>query len=369
MKRIALFRPAISEDAIAAAAEVLRSGWLGLGPRTAEFEQAFAAYVGNRHCVGLNSATAALHLAVRLLDLPEGAEVITTPLTFVSTNHAILYERCTPIFADVEPDTGNLDVSSVAARIGPRTRAIMAVHFGGYPCDLDALYALARGHGLSVIEDCAHACGAVYRGRRVGGHGDLHAFSFHAVKNLAMGEGGALVVRGEAHAARLRRLRWLGIDKDTFQRTQGEQYRWDYDVPEVGFKYHMSDLQAAIGLVQLRRLDAENARRAEIVARYRRGLVEVAGVRLLRRDPDRSSSDHLCCILAENRDGLIAKLGSRGIETGVHYRRNDVYPMYRRDDSLVHAERFWRAAMSLPLHLHLTDEDVDRVIDGIRSGW
>lgn len=369
MKRIALFRPVISEEAIAAAADVLRSGWLGLGPRTAEFERAFAAYVGNRHCVGLNSATAALHLALRLLDLPEGSEVITTPITFVSTNHAILYERCTPVFADVEADTGNLDVSSIDARIRGRTRVILAVHYGGYPCDIDALYALARARGLAVIEDCAHACGAVYRGERVGSHGGLHAFSFHAVKNLPMGDGGALVVRTDAHAVRLRQLRWLGIDKDTFRRAQGGQYSWDYDVPEVGFKYHMNDLQAAIGLAQLGRLEAENARRAGIVARYRSGLAEVPGVRLLRRDADRTSSDHLCCILAEDRDGLVAKLRSRGIETGVHYRRNDLYPMYRRDESLVNAERFWRTAVSLPLHLLLTDEDVEYVIEEIRSGW
>ena len=273
------------------------------------------------------------------------------------------------MWADVEADTGNVDVASIAPKISARTRAIVAVHYAGYPCDLDALYALARDHGLAVVEDCAHACGAVYRGARVGSHGDLHAFSFHAVKNLSMGDGGALVVRGEAHAARLRRLRWLGIDKDTFRRAQGGRYRWDYDVSEVGFKYHMNDLEAAIGLVQLGRLEAENARRAEIVARYRRGLAEVPGVRLLRRDPDRVSADHLACILAEDRDGLVAKLGASGIETGVHYRRNDGYPMYRRDDGLVNAERFWRAAVSLPLHLQLTDEDVDYVIDRIRSGW
>lgn len=367
--RIPLFRPVICPEAIDAVSEVLRSGWLGLGPRTAEFETAFASYVGNRHCVGLNACTAALHLALRVLDLPEGSEVITTPITFVSTNHAILYEHCKPVFADIQGDTGNLDIASIASKITDRTRAILAVHLGGYPCDLDELYALARSHRLHVIEDCAHACGSAYKGKRIGSHGELHAFSFHAVKNLPMGDGGALVVRDEKLDARLRRLRWLGIDKDTYHRTEGAGYSWNYDVPEVGFKYHMNDMQAAIGLAQLKRLEAENARRAQIVARYRRGLGDVPGVRLLRQSDDRTSANHLCCILVERRDELVTKLKSVGIETGVHYRRNDLYSMYQHDDDLVNAERFWRSTLSLPLHLLLTEEQVDYIIAEIRGGW
>jgi perosamine synthetase len=366
---IALLKPLISEEAIEAVGEVLRSGWLGLGPKTAEFERAFAAYVGNRYCIGLNSCSAALHLALRILDLPEGSEVITTPITFVSTNHAILYERCTPVFADVQEDTGNLDVASAASKITGRTKAIMAVHLGGYPCDLDELYDLARSSGVAVIEDCAHACGAVYKGKRIGSHGELHAFSFHAVKNLPMGEGGALVVRDEKLDARLRRLRWMGIDKDTFQRARGTAYSWDYDVTELGFKYHLNDIHAAIGLAQLRRLDKDNARRAEIAARYRSGLGGVPGVRLLRQSGDRTGSNHLCCILVEKRDALVLKLKSAGIETGVHYRRNDLYRIYRCDDGLVNAERFWQSALSLPMHLLLTDEQVDYVIGQIKGGW
>jgi perosamine synthetase len=366
---IPLFRPVISPEAINAATEVLQSGWLGLGPRTAAFEAEFASYVGAPHCIGLNSCTAGLHLALRVLNLPEGSEVITTPITFVSTNHAILYERCIPVFADVHPDTGSLNIASVASRITDRTRAILAVHLGGYPCDLDELHALAKAHGLSVIEDCAHACGASYKGGRIGSHGDLHVFSFHAVKNLPMGDGGALVVRDKKLDARLRRLRWLGIDKDTYHRTSGESYSWNYDVPEVGYKYHMNDIQAAIGLAQLQRLEMENARRAQIVDRYRQGLRQTPGVRLPRYKQDRVSSNHLCCILAENRDGLVLKLKQAGVETGVHYRRNDLYPMYRYDPSLEGTEQYWRSTLSLPLHLQLSDEQVDYVIDQIRKGW
>ena len=367
-RNIPLFRPSISEDAIEAVAGVLRSGWLGLGPRTEEFERKFADYVDVPYCVGLNSCTSAIHLALKILDLPKDSEVITTPLTFVSTNHTILYEGLRPVFADVDPATGNLSVASVRAKITDHTRVLVVVHYGGYPADIDELYALARANGIAVIEDCAHACGATYRNRRVGSHGDLHAFSFHAVKNLPMGDGGALTVRSSDHDARLRRLRWLGIDKDTFRRTTSSSYDWEYDVPEVGFKYHMNDIEAAIGLAQLQYLDKENARRAEIAGLYRAALANVKGVELPPQSPDRSSSFHLFPIRVDNRNSLLSKLKSAGIGVGVHYRRNDEYPMYEHAD-LPGAESFSSRVMSLPMHMCLTDDDVGRVAGAIASGW
>jgi perosamine synthetase len=366
--RVQLFRPQLSEEAVRAASEVLRSGWLGLGPKTEEFEAAFASYTGAPWCVGLNSCTAALHSALHVLDMPAGSEVITTALTFVATNHAILYVGAKPVFADIEPDTGNLSVASVADRITDRTRAIMLVHYGGYPADIDEFYSLARERGIRVIEDCAHACGATYKGRQVGSHGDLHAFSFHAIKNLPMGEGGALTVRSKEHYERLRRLRWFGIDKETFRRTTEDRPQWEYDVTEVGFKYQMNDIQGAIGLEQLRILDEGNARRAAIAGQYREALSKTPGVRLTRGESDRTSSFHLCPILVENRHGLVAKLRKAEIEVGVHYRRNDEYRMYERQD-LPHTEYFWRSVLSLPMHLQLTDEQVSYVTDTITSGW
>ncbi len=365
---IPLFRPRISEEAIAAAGDVLRSGWLGLGPKTEEFEREFAAYVGGSHCVGLNSCTAAIHLALHVLDLPEGSEVITTPITFVSTNHAILYERLKPVFADVNPDTGNLDPASVRDRVTGNTRAIVVVHYGGYPADLDALYAIAEEYGLAVIEDCAHACGSEYKGRKIGSHGSLHAFSFHAVKNLPMGDGGALTVTSAELDARLRRLRWLGIDKDTYTRTERHAYHWEYDVAEVGFKYHMNDIAAAIGLAQLPRLDAENARRAEIADVYREGLKDVDGVKLPPLSDDRRSSYHLFPVIVERRNDLVDRLREKGIATGVHYRRNDEYSMYEKTN-LPGAAHFASHVMSLPMHLHLRDEDCEAISDTIRAGW
>jgi len=366
--RVSLFRPVICEEAIEAVCNVLRSGWLGLGPKTQAFEKAFADYVGAPCCVGLNSCTSALHLGLHLLNLSSGAEVITTPLTFVSTNHAILYEKCRPVFADIQPETGNLDVQSVAACITERTGAILLVHYGGYPCDLDEFYALARERRIPLIEDCAHACGATYKGKRIGSHGDIHAFSFQAVKNLPMGEGGALTVRSGEHDTRLRRLRCLGLDRDTFRRSEHQAYHWDYDVTEVGFKYYMNDIHAAIGLAQLLHLDESNARRSAIAAQYRELLSGVPGVRLLQYTDDRTSSFHLFCILAERRDALVEKLRAGGVDVSVHYRRNDHYPMYEEQD-LPNAERFWRRVISLPMQLSLTDGQIEYVAEIIRAGW
>ena len=369
--RIALFRPEICEEAIAAVGEVLRSGWLGLGPKTVAFERAFASYIGAPFCVGVNSATSALHLALRLLDLPEGSEVISTPLTFISTNHVILYERCRPVFADVQPRTGNLDVASIRKHITDKTKAIMLVHVGGYPCDLDEIYALAREHNLPVVEDCAHAAGSLYHGRRIGSHGggrDTQCFSFQAVKNLPMGDGGMVATRSADWDGRLRRLRWLGISADTYSRTGRLAYKWEYDITEVGFKYHMNDIQGAIGLAQLAILDRDNARRREIAQRYHRELAGVPGITIPKYGEDRASSYHLAIIFAEKRNALADKLRTHNIDTGVHYRRNDEYRMYEKQD-LPGVAWFGDRAMSLPLHMHLTDEHVGLVIEAIKAGW
>lgn len=369
--QIQLFRPLIREKAISAVSDTLRSGWIGLGPKTAEFENAFAQYVGAPYCVGVSSCTAALHLALKLLDLPTDSEVITTPITFVSTNHTILYEGLKPVFADVEPYTGNLDIKSVESKITEKTGAIIVMHYGGYPCDMDAFYSLGKKNGIAIIEDCAHACGAEYRGKRIGGFGDLHAFSFHAVKNLPMGDGGALTVSSKYHDQRLRVLRWMGIDKDTYERSDtatNKVYSWEYDVGEVGFKYHMNDIDAAIGIVQLQYLEQDNARRRKIADIYMSELAGVPGIELMRYEDDRKSSRHLCCVLAENRDNLVDKLRENNVGVGVHYKRNDLYPMYEKQN-LPNVEFFAKHTLSLPLHLHLKDEEVLFVCDIIKRGW
>ncbi len=367
--RIGLFRPLIGEDAIAEVVDVLRSGWLGPGPRTHAFETALAEYLGARHCVAVSSCTGAIRLALHVLDLPAGTPVVTTPLTFVATNQTILHERLVPVFADVDPETGLLDPASVATRVGETgAGAVLAVHYGGLPCDLDALGAICEEHGAALVEDAAHACGARYGGRRVGSGPGLVAFSFHAVKNLPMADGGALVTSSDEIAARARRLRWFGITRETFDRTSAEGYTWDYDVSELGFKLHTNDVAAALGLVGLKHLDEGNRRRAEIVERYRAGLEPIDGIHLSPRLPGRTSANHLAVALAERRDDLVRALADRGVETGVHYRPSYDYALFA-SDPLPGVEAFWRRAVSLPIHLGLADEDVERVVEAIGQGW
>lgn len=365
--RIELGGAHMSDAVLAAVAEVLRSGWLGQGPRVEAFERAFGEFCGGAHPVAVSSGTAALHLAVRLLDLPPGAEVVTTPITFIATNQVLLYENLVPVFADVEPRTGNVSVESMAERIGPRTGALMVTHYAGYPCDLDALYTLAHSRGLQVIEDCAHAAGARYRGRRIGSHEGLQAFSFQATKNLSAVDGGLLFARTETEAERARRLRWMGIDSSTYARTGAGGERPNvYAIPEPGYRYAMSDLNAAIALVQLEHLDPGNVRRAQLAARYAAGLAGVGSVQCLRYAPDRESSYHLYPVLSPRRDALAAHLRARGVVTGTHYSRCDRYPMFEAAD-LPAAEAYADAVLTLPMHLGLRDEDVDQVIDAVRA--
>ena len=366
---IQLFKPHVSEEAIASVSEVLRSGWIGLGPKTTEFEKAFAEYVGAKYAVAVNSATSALHLAAVVSGIQHGDEVLTTSLTFVSTNHVLLYQAAMPVFVDVLDSTLNIDLKKAEVLISPKTRAIMAVHYGGNPVDLDELYSFAARHHLAVIEDAAHACGASFRGKRIGSSG-LTCFSFHAVKNLPIGDGGMVTTNDVGIYERLQRLRWLGIDRSTFNRSVG-QYQWEYDVKEVGFKYHMNDIQAAIGLEHLKRLDEWNNRRREIVQMYHETLSDLPSrkIRFVEHTPSAVSANHLCAIRVPHRDRVVEALKKQGIGVGVHYKPNHSYPCYRdaRKGDLSITEKAYQELISLPLHLLLTNADVQEVCRALRT--
>lgn len=371
IKRIAmiqLFKPYVSPEAIRAVSEVLGSGWIGLGPKTAEFEKAFADYIGCRYAVAVNAATSALHLAVVASDIGEGDEVITTPLTFVSTNHVLLYEGASPVFCDVDDKTLNIDLQKAELLVTPRTKAIMAVHYGGNPVDINALYSFAARHKIAVIEDAAHACGAVFNGRKVGSFG-LTCFSFHAVKNLPTGDGGMVTTNDDAIYEKLVRLRWLGIDRSTFARSAGN-YQWEYDVADVGFKYHMNDITAAIAVEHLKRLDEWNERRREIVKMYKEELQDLTPdyIRFVEQTPGAISANHLCAIRVKDRDSVVDKFKEHGIGVGVHYKPNNHYQMYASavKGDLGVAENAYEELISLPLHLFLTDEDVQDVCHAAR---
>lgn len=365
-----VFRPSMGDEEIEAIAQTLRSGWIGLGPKTKEFEERFAEYVGTKYAVALNSGTAALHLALNVLDINFG-EVITTPLTFVSTAHSILYVNATPVFADIQKDTLNIEPADIKRKISEKTRAIIPVHYGGHPCDMDEISTMASEHNLYVIEDDAHACGAQYKGKKAGTLGHLGCFSFHAVKNLATGDGGMITTNDEEIYEKLLKLRWVGINRDTYQRNL-EGYSWYYDVDCLGFKVHMNDITASIGLVQLRRLDEMNASRREIVNRYNKEFQVLPWIETpVERDYVRSSlHNYVIKVNKGDRNKMIAHLADRGISSSVHYMPLYLHPFYKKigvkGDCPI-TDRLWEKLVTLPLYPDMTNADVDMVIEGVKS--
>lgn len=362
---IQVFKPFFDEEEIQAVSEVIRSGWVGLGPKTAEFEKEFARFCHVKHCVGMNSCTAALDMALKLLGINHSDEVIVPTMTFVSTAHAVVYNLATPIFADINEETLNIDIDDVTSKISPRTKAIIPVHYGGRPVDMDKLKEVAGN--IPIIEDCAHAAGARYKNQPVGGLGEIGCFSFHAVKNLAMGEGGAITLNNEEMTQRAKKNRWLGIDKGTWDRTEGNiRYWWEYDVNEIGLKSHLDDIHAAIGLVQLRKLKRANQRRRQIVNIYRKNLKGIEQIQLPPKDDeDFFSSWHLFEIKADNRDYLSLFLQEKGINTGVHYKPIHMYRCYGNRPILPTAEKVFPQLLTLPLYPDLSDDDVSLIIDTI----
>jgi len=366
--------PSITQAEIDAVVDTLRSDWITTGPKTSQFEQAFAAYLGVESALGLNSCTAGLHLALATLGIGPGDEVITTPMTFCSSVNVIEHVGATPVLADVEPDTLTLDPARVAEAITPRTKAILPVHYAGHPADMQPLLDLARAHGLYVIEDAAHALPAAYRGQKVGTIGDFTAFSFYATKNLTTGEGGMLTGSPE-RIERARMLALHGMNRDAWKRYSAEG-SWYYEVVAPGFKYNMTDIQAAIGLVQLERLEAMQARRRQIVAQYQAAFSQIEA---LQTPVERAGVDHAwhLYVLRLNLDRLkidrarfIEELKARNIGTSVHFIPIHLHPYYVEKygwppEAFPVAYREYQRVLSLPLNATLTDEDVQDVIRAV----
>lgn len=367
-KVIPIFKPNYDETELEALKEPLRSGWLGLGPKTSEFEKKFAEYIGVKYAVGVNSCTAALHLALKVIGV-SGREVITTSLTFISTNHAILYNDGIPVFADIYPDTLNISVEEIEKRITPRTSAIMTVHYGGHPCAMDAILDLARRFKLKVVEDAAHGCGGEYKGKKLGSLGDIGCFSFHAVKNLAVGDGGMITTDDKRIYDELKKLRWLGITKDTWAREgRYQKYSWYYDVDELGFKYHMNDIAAALGLVQLGKLEQANDVRRAIFKKYNEAFRRIPDIEIpVWRSYGRRSACHNYVIKVRDRDGLNRFLQERGISSGVHYFPNHLYKIYSSFSTrLPVTERIWKRLLTLPLYPGLSERQMNKIIGSVR---
>ncbi|MGQ9851674.1 MAG: DegT/DnrJ/EryC1/StrS family aminotransferase [Aggregatilineaceae bacterium] len=368
--------PAISEEEIAAVADTLRSDWITTGPKTRRFESEFAQYLDAPAALALNSCTAALHLALLALDIGPGDEVITTPMTFCSSVHVIEHVGARPVLADVEPDTLAIDPARVADAITSRTRAIMPVHYAGHPVDLAPLLDLAQAHNLYLVEDAAHALPATYRGQRIGTIGDLTAFSFYATKNLTTAEGGMLTGAPDL-IERARLLSLHGMSRDAWKRYDANG-SWYYEVVEAGWKYNMTDIQAAIGLVQLQRLQAMQQRRREIVAQYNAAFEPIDALQTPTERPDVESAWHLYVLrlhldrLTIDRARFIEELRARNIGTSVHFIPIHLHPYYRdkygfAPDDFPVAYREYQRLISLPLHPGLTDEDVQDVIAAVRD--
>jgi len=365
---IPVFKPSFGEEELEALKEPFQTGWIGLGPKTREFEKGFAEYIGTKFAVAVNSGTAALHLSLMVLEVKE-MEVVTTPMTFISTNHAILYNGGIPVFTDIESDTLNINFTEIKKNITGKTKAILVVHYGGHACDMDPILELAKERNIRVVEDASHGCGGEYKGQKLGSIGDIACFSFHAVKNLSTGEGGMITTDDPELYGRLLKLRWMGISKDTWSREEKDKkYSWYYNVEEVGFKYHMNDIPAAIGLVQLKKLDKMNQRRKEITGLYNQGLKGFSWLEIPMVKSYAVSSHHNYVIKTEKRDQLNIYLQEKGISTGVHYIPNNHYDMYRsfRGDTPV-SDSVWKKLLTLPLFPDLKDEAVDFIIHEIKE--
>ena len=368
--------PHIGEEEIAEAIDTLRSGWITTGPKTARFEQEFAAAVGAPAALGLSSCTAGLHLALVALGIGRGDRVATTPMTFAASVNVIEHVGATPLLVDVEPDTLNLSPAALGRALAPDVKAIIAVHYAGHPVDLDAIEALARSRGIPIVEDAAHALPAFHHGRPIGSHGHLTAFSFYATKNLTTCEGGMLTGDPEL-VARAKTLSLHGLSRDAAQRYE-RGGSWRYEILAPGFKYNMTDLAAGIGLAQLRKLPAFQLRRRAIVDRYDRAFAGLDTLRTPVERPGCRSALHLYPIRLElerlsiDRDEVIRRLDAAGVGTSVHFIPIHLHPFYRdkygfAPDDFPVAHDAFRRLISLPLNSGMQDEDVAHVIGAVRD--
>jgi dTDP-4-amino-4,6-dideoxygalactose transaminase len=376
--RLPFSRPFLGDEEIDEAVAVLRSGWLTSGPRVQRFEHEFASYVGSAHAAAVSSCTAALHVALLAHEIGPGDEVVTTPMTWPATANCIELVGARPVFVDVDPGTLQITRATVEAALTKQTRAILPVHFAGQACDLDGFAALAQRHDLVVIEDAAHAAGTEYRGRRIGTGPNTACFSFHPAKNLTTAEGGMVTTPDAQIAERVRRLRFHGIDRDAASRHSGRApVRYETVVP--GFKYNLTDLQAALGIHQLARLDGFIEQRSKLAALYRDALRDCPEAVPLALDADTTRHAwHLFVVQLDldrlrcDREEFAARLDARGIATGLHFTAVHLHRYYRerygyQSGDLTHSESADARVLSLPLFPGMDEADVARVCGAIRA--
>jgi dTDP-4-amino-4,6-dideoxygalactose transaminase len=369
--------PQINDEEINEVIDCLKSGWIGTGPKVKRFEDQFIKYKNSKYAIAVNSCTAAIHLSLLSLDVGPGDEVITTPLTFCSTVNTIIHAGATPILADIDPITMNIDPKKIEEKITKKTKCILPVHFAGRLCEMNAIMDIADKNNLFVIEDCAHAIETKYKDKNAGTFGDFGCFSFYVTKNLVTGEGGMVVTDHEEKANRIKRLALHGMSKDAWNRFSDEGYQ-HYYVEEAGFKYNMMDIQAAIGIHQLERIE-ENWLRRQVIWNYYNDKFSELPIGLP-EPPEKNTRHayHLYTILIDknksglSRDSFLTKMNSEGIGTGVHYLSIPEHPYYQKQfgwkaKDYPNAMRIGRQTVSLPLSPKLTEGDIDRVVQTIKN--
>ena len=363
------FFPALSFQAVV---DVLQSDFLTTGPKIAEFEQTVADYVGAKYAVAISNGTSALHAACFAAGIGPGDEVITTPLTFAASANCVLYCGGTPVFADVDPKTYNIDPEDIQRKITDRTKAIIAVHLAGQPCDMDAIHSIAREHGLIVIEDGAHALGSVYKGKKVGSMSDMTTFSFHPVKPITTGEGGMIVTDNEDFYKKMILFRSHGITRDDSMMTRNDG-PWFYQQFDLGYNYRITDIQCALGCSQMKKLDRFLALRKEIVAHYNEAFADCDNIITPYQLSDTESGWHLYIVQVKNCDRrqVFEKMREKGIGVNVHYIPVYMHPYYQEHGyenvHCANAEEIYSHIISLPLYPGLTSEQQDYVIDTLKS--
>ena len=377
MKKVPFHRSYISREEIRGVMQALRSGWLTMGPKTAEFEENFRRYVGSKNAVAVSSCTAALHLALEAVGLEEGDEVLVPAVTFTATAEVVCYFNARPVFVDVEQDTCNMDIRKVPEKITERTKAIIPVDYGGQPVDYDELRAIAEKYNISIIEDAAHTLPSSYKGRKVGTLSDFTCFSFYATKTLSAGEGGMITTANDEWADRIKVMRLHGMSKDAWKRYLGRG-RWAYDVVDAGFKYNMTDIQAALGIAQLKKIDMMWFKRKEIAQRYNLAFRNIEEVIIPCVKEDRNTSWHLYVIklclekLKIGRDEFIEKLADKGVSASVHF-----IPLYRHTfyaekykcakEDFPMSEWVFSRIVSLPIYPFMTHREISTVISAVES--
>ncbi|MCL4435498.1 MAG: DegT/DnrJ/EryC1/StrS family aminotransferase [Thaumarchaeota archaeon] len=342
---------------------------LGEGPKVGQFESELKNKFGLKYVLALNSGTSALRLALAVGGVGPNDEVITTPFTALATNTSILEQGAKPVFADINYETSNIDPADIEKHITRKTKAIICVHYGGYPCDMDEINEIARDHDLLVIEDAAHALGATYKGKVIGTISKFTAFSFQAIKHITTGDGGMLTLLDSEKYEEARRRRWFGIDRAA-RKPSVIGYDTTFDITEAGYKYHMNDIAATIGLEQLKYFDAVFKRRAEIANIYREQLSDVNGIVLSENSSDRKNANWLFPLHVERREDFAKMMSAKGIEVSVVHWRNDRYSIFgglRKD--LPNLEKFSKTIIHIPLHQDLTDSNVEYIIDSIKGEW